>query len=116
VNRTSFAAVSGVERLNDYAFAIHCSRPFCALPELLYTFTCPILNRRFEHEGADWPKNPVGTGPFRLTKFEVGRRAQFRRRAGYWGPPPRVDEIDYIDLGPDVATHVAALASRPRRW
>jgi len=111
VNRTSFAAVTGFERLDDYAFALHCSRPFCSLPEQLYTFTCPILNRRFEQQGGDWPKNPVGTGPFRLTKFEVGRRAQFRRREGYWGPPPRVDEIDYIDLGPDVATHVAALAA-----
>jgi len=111
VNHTSFAAVTGFERLDDYAFVLHCNRPFCSLPEQLYTWTCPILNRRFEQQGGDWPKNPVGTGPFRLTKFEVGRRAQFRRREGYWGPPPRVDEIDYIDLGPDVATHVAALAA-----
>ncbi len=111
VNRTSFAAIEGLERLGDYAFALHLRRPVCSLPEQLYAFTCPILNRRFEADGADWPKNPVGTGPFRLTAFEVGRTAKFRRRAGYWGAPARVEEIDYIDLGPDVATHVAALAA-----
>jgi peptide/nickel transport system substrate-binding protein len=111
VNRTIFSAVSAVERLDDYAFAVHLSRPVCSLPEQLYGFTCAILNRRFAQQGGDWPKNPVGTGPFRLTKFEVGRRASFQRRPDYWGPQPLVDEIDYIDLGPDVATHVAALAA-----
>ena len=111
VNRTSFAAIEGFERLDDYAFALHLSRPVCSLPEQLYAFTCPILNRRFEQDGADWPKNPVGTGPFTLTEFEVGRSAKFRRRPSYWGPSPKVEEIDYIDLGPDVATHVAALAA-----
>jgi peptide/nickel transport system substrate-binding protein len=111
VNRTSFAAIQDFERIDDYAFALHLTRPVCSLPEQLYAFTCPILHRRFEAEGGDWPKNPVGTGPFHLTKFEVGRAARFKRRAGYWGPAPKVEEIDYIDLGPDVATHVAALAA-----
>jgi peptide/nickel transport system substrate-binding protein len=111
VNRTSFSAIRDFERLNDYAFALHLERPVCSIPEQLYAFTCPILHRRFEAEGADWPKNPVGTGPFALTGFEVGRSAGFRRRADYWGQAPRVEEIDYFDLGPDVATHVAALAA-----
>jgi peptide/nickel transport system substrate-binding protein len=111
VNRTSFSAIRDFERLNDYAFALHLERPVCSIPEQLYAFTCPILHRRFEEQGADWPRNPVGTGPFTLTEFDVGRSAKFRRRAGYWGQAPRVEEIDYIDLGPDVATHVAALAA-----
>jgi peptide/nickel transport system substrate-binding protein len=111
VNRTSFAAIEGFERLGDYAFALHLRRPVCSIPEQLYSYTCPILHRDFETQGGDWPKNPVGTGPFTLTQFEVGRSAKFRRRQGYWGPPARVEEIDYIDLGPDVATHVAALAA-----
>jgi peptide/nickel transport system substrate-binding protein len=111
INRTSFSAIQDFERLDDYAFALHLNRPVCSLPEQLYAFTCPILHRRFEQEGGDWPKNPVGTGPFTLTEFEVGRSAKFKRRPGYWGAPPKVEEIDYIDLGPDVATHVAALAA-----
>jgi len=111
VNRTSFAAVAGFERIDDHAFALHLSRPVCSLPEQLYASTCPILHRRFEEQGGDWPKNPVGTGPFRLTAYEVGRSAKFQRRSTYWGQTPKVEEIDYIDLGPDVATHVAALAA-----
>jgi peptide/nickel transport system substrate-binding protein len=111
VNRTSFAAIKRFERLDDHAFALHLDRAVCSLPEQLYASTCPILHRRFEQDGGDWPRNPVGTGPFELVAFDVGRAATFRRRASYWGPLPRVEQIDYIDLGPDTATHLAALAA-----
>ncbi len=111
VNRTAFTAINGFERLDDHRFALHLSRPVCSLPEQLYAFTCAIVHRRFEAEGADWPKNPVGTGPFKLTHYEVGRAARFQRRAGYWGAPAVLARIDYLDLGTDVATHVAALAA-----
>ena len=111
VNRTAFAALRDIEVTGPYAFRLHLDRPVCSLPEQLYAFTCPILHRDFEARGGDWPKNPVGTGPFEMTEFEVGRQASFRRRAGYWGPPPALARIDYIDLGTDISTHVAALAA-----
>ncbi len=110
-NRSTFSVIDGFERIDDLTFVLHLARPVCSLPEQLYAFTCPILHHRFEAEGADWPKNPIGTGPFQLASYEVSRAARFRRRAGYWGPPALVEEIDYIDLGTDVATHVAALAA-----
>lgn len=111
VNRTAFAAISAFEALDDRRFALHLDRPMCSLPEQLYSWTCPILHRDFDRLGGNWPANPVGTGPFRMTRFEVGRQATFERRGDYWGPPPRLKRIDYIDLGPDVSTHVAALAA-----
>ncbi|MDR3507391.1 MAG: ABC transporter substrate-binding protein [Caulobacteraceae bacterium] len=111
VNRTTFSVIQAFEKIDDHGFVLHLSRPVCSLPEQLYAFTCPILHRRFEAEGGDWPKNPVGTGPFELVEYDVSRSARFRRRPGYWGEPAAVEEIDYIDLGTDVATHVAALAA-----
>lgn len=111
VNRTSFSMIEGFEKTGDHGFVLHLSRPVCSLPEQLYAYTCPILHHRFEAEGGDWPKNPVGTGPFELIEYDVSRSAKFRRRPGYWGPPALLEEIDYVDLGTDVATHVAALAA-----
>ncbi len=111
VNRTAFAAIERFEALDDRRFALHLSRPVCSLAEQLYSATCPILHRDFDRLGGNWPANPIGTGPFRLTRFEVGREARFERREDYWGPAPRLKYIDYIDLGPDVSTHVAALAA-----
>jgi peptide/nickel transport system substrate-binding protein len=110
-NRTAFAAIRAFETIDDHRFILHLDRPLCALPEMLYSFTCPIVHRRFEAEGGDWPKNPVGTGPFALTEYKVARIAKFRRRPDYWGEPAYLDEIHYVDLGSEIATHIAALAA-----
>jgi peptide/nickel transport system substrate-binding protein len=110
-NRTTFAAVTGIETLDDLRFRLHLSRPVCSLPEHLYAATCPILHRKFEEQGANWPRNPVGTGPFQLTDYHVSRIAVFKRRHDYWGPSAYLDEIRYLDLGSEIATHVAALAA-----
>jgi peptide/nickel transport system substrate-binding protein len=110
-NRTTFAAVTAIEPLDELRFRLHLSRPICSLPEHLYAATCPILHRRFEQQGANWPRNPIGTGPFQLIDYHVSRIAVFKRRPGYWGEPAYLDEIRYLDLGSEIATHVAALAA-----
>jgi len=110
-NRTAFSAIHDIEKIDDLHFRLHLDRPLCSLPEQLYAWTCPMLHRRFDEEGGDWPKNPVGTGPFRLAQFEVSRVARMVRRDGYWGRPAYLDEIQYVDLGTEVATHLAALAA-----
>ncbi|HEY6925290.1 MAG TPA: ABC transporter substrate-binding protein, partial [Steroidobacteraceae bacterium] len=86
-NRTTFAAITAVEPLDELRFRLHLSRPVCSLPEHLYAATCPILHRKFEEQGANWPRNPIGTGPFQLTDYHVSRIAVFKRRPGYWGQP-----------------------------
>jgi peptide/nickel transport system substrate-binding protein len=111
VNRTALAAINAFEALDDRRFALHLSRPVCSLPEQLFSATCPILHHGFDAAGTKWTDNPVGTGPFRLVDFQVGRQARFERREDYWGTPARLRAIDYIDLGPEIATHVAALAA-----
>jgi peptide/nickel transport system substrate-binding protein len=110
-NRTAFAAINRFEVVDDHNFTLHLDRPLCALPEMLYAFTCAIVHRRFEQEGGDWPRNPVGTGPFSLIEYKIARTAKFRRRADYWGDPAFLDEIHYVDLGSEIATHIAALAA-----
>ncbi|HLY54204.1 MAG TPA: ABC transporter substrate-binding protein [Stellaceae bacterium] len=110
-NRTTFSAIREIEKIDDLRFRLHLDRPLCSLPEQLYAWICPMLHRRFDEEGGDWPKNPIGTGPFRLAQFEVSRVARMVRRDGYWGRPAYLDEIQYIDLGTEVATHLAALAA-----
>lgn len=111
VNRTALAAISRFEAVDDQRFVLHLSRPVCSLPEQLASATCAIVHRDFERLGDKWSSNPIGTGPYRLTSFEVGRQASLERREDYWGRPARLSHIDFIDLGPDVTTHVAALAA-----
>ncbi|MDB5531373.1 MAG: Oligopeptide transporter, periplasmic oligopeptide-binding protein OppA [Devosia sp.] len=110
-NKTAFAAIESVEKTGDHSFRITLSRAVSSLPEQLYSYTCPILHRNFETDGANWPAKPVGTGPYGLVTYEVGRQATFKKRTDYWGTPAHLDEIHYIDLGTDITTHLAALAS-----
>jgi peptide/nickel transport system substrate-binding protein len=42
---------------------------------------------------------------------DVGRQAIFKKRTDYWGKPAYLDELNYIDLGADITTHLAALTS-----
>lgn len=110
-NKTAFSAVEKVEKTGDHTVRITLSRAVSSLPEQLYSYTCPMLHRDFVKGGANWPANPIGTGPFKLDAYEVGRQAVFSKRADYWGTPAHLDGIQYIDLGTDITTHLAALSS-----
>ncbi|WP_075215845.1 ABC transporter substrate-binding protein [Mongoliimonas terrestris] len=107
-NRTSFEMITNIEKKGDHEIVLTLSQPNLAIPEMLYAFTCAIVNRNF---AGDWSKDPVGTGPFVLTEYAVGQKAFFKRNDAYWGEKALLDEIQYIDLGADVAAHVAALAA-----
>jgi peptide/nickel transport system substrate-binding protein len=110
-NRTTFASITAFEKIDEFRFRLHLSRPVCSLPEQLYAHTCSIVHRRFEDDGGNWPKNPLGTGPFELIDYHVSRIAKFRRRKEHWGRAAYLDEIHYLDLGTEIATHVAALSA-----
>jgi len=44
--------------------------------------------------------NTMGTGPYRITKFDSDTRAALVRNDGYWGERPRVDEVT-VEVIPD---------------
>ena len=101
-----------VEKVDDHAVRLHLNRAELAIPENFYNYPTAILHRRFSEEGGDISKNPVGTGPYDLVDFGVGRQATLRKRKGYWGGDVSLDEIRYIDLGDDKGASVGALASQ----
>ena len=100
-----------VEKVDDHAVRLHLNRAELAIPENFYNYPTAILNRRFSEEGGDISKKPVGTGPYELVDFGVGRQETLRKRKGYWGGDVSLDEIRYIDLGDDKGASVGALAS-----
>ena len=110
VNRTQFAGTT-FEKVGPHEFKLHLEKPKLSIPEELYAYTCSIVHRSFEDTGANFQKNPIGTGPYALAEFGIGKIARVTRRDGYWGKPPYLDEIQYIDLGSDISAHLGALAA-----
>jgi len=102
-----------VEKVDDHTVRLHLNSPVLSIPENLYNYPTAIVNRHFDEQGGDISKNPVGTGPYTLTEFQVGEKATLQRRKDkYWGDEPYLDEIRYIDHGEDRSAWVAALASK----
>lgn len=100
-----------VEKVDNHTVRLNLNRAELAIPENLYNYPTAIVHRNFEKEGKNLPKNPVGTGPFELVSFKVGREAVLKRRKDYWGKMPHLDGITYIDHGDEASAGLAALAS-----
>ncbi len=101
-----------IEKVDDHTVVMRMRKPELSIPENFYNYPTAILHRRFSEEGGDLSKNPVGTGAFELAAHSVGQQALLKRRDGYWGDSPFLDEIQYVDLGEDRSAWLAALASR----
>ena len=102
-----------IEKVDKHTVRLHLNRPELAIPENFYNYPTAIVNRRFEDEGGNLTKNPVGTGPFVLKEYAVGQKAVLVKRdpTDYWGDEINLDGITYIDHGDDPAAGLAALAS-----
>ena len=66
------------------------------------------------YDGGDPATNPIGTGPYLPTTNEVGVKQVLTKNAdhAWWGTDvyggPYLDAIEYIDLGTDPSSYVAA--------
>lgn len=41
-------------------------------------------------------RNPIGTGPYKLTEWNVGKNIHLQLRDDYWGEKPQVTDADYV--------------------
>ena len=103
---------NAVQKVDDHTVRLNLKSPVLSIPENLYNYPTAIVHRNFEKDGGDLSKNPVGTGPYTLTKFKVGEVAVLKKRKEpYWGGDVYLDEIHFIDLGEDAGAYLAAIAS-----
>lgn len=110
---STVAAEGAIEKIDDHTVRFHLNRADISLPEALGDYPALIVHRRFSEEGGDLSKNPVGTGPFTLTRYSVGEVAEYRKRTDHpwWGGEVYLDGLVYIDHGDDPGPMIAALAS-----
>ncbi len=76
--------------LDDYTVELKTKFPFSAfLPSMTHMGGGAILNEKAVTEAGDnYGMNPVGTGPFKLAKWNRGDRIVMERFDGYFGPKP----------------------------
>jgi peptide/nickel transport system substrate-binding protein len=71
--------------------------------------TAMIHKAYFDKVGLDtFMKEPVGTGPWRLTSFTPGVSAQLEQNKDYWGTKPVWDKLALLQV-PEESTRIAML-------
>ena len=74
----------------------------------------PAMIMHRSYDGGDDPvaAHAIGTGPYRVTAYQAGRRAEVERRRGHdwWAGSPHLDAIEWIDIGSSPTDLIAAFA------
>jgi oligopeptide transport system substrate-binding protein len=75
-------------------FTIELVEPISFFPALLSYHVAGIIPEGSNEFEASWDEGCVGTGPFRVVKFDSGRRLELERNKSYWRKGyPRSEEL-----------------------
>ena len=91
--------LSGFRIQSRNEFSIELERPVAFFPALLCFYAVCIVPEGSEQFSGTWQQGFVGTGPFRVAKYEAGRFIEMEANRNYWRRGfPKVDELVF-DLG-----------------
>jgi peptide/nickel transport system substrate-binding protein len=101
-----FLKKGGTVKVNDHTVRFNLTRPYSGFPYSMFTYQAAILPAGYS---GDYEKNPIGTGPFMLTKYTPKESAEFVKNPNYWQPGlPYLDGIRLVYFA-DSNAQIAAL-------
>ncbi|MFN8524673.1 MAG: ABC transporter substrate-binding protein [Chloroflexota bacterium] len=115
LNRSNLLAVDSYAAVDSETFQIKTKYPYSILPwEMAFiTVASPTAVKKVGNK--EYIKTPVGTGPFKVTKYVDGQVLELEPNAEYWGGKPKLDKLILRPM-PDPATRLAALQSGEVQW
>ena len=89
--------LKGFKIVDDYNFEITLARPFSAFPQLLATPPASIFPAEYtKQQGDKFQRAPIGSGPFKLTKWETQQQLVFEKNENYFEKGlPYLDKLEY---------------------
>lgn len=91
--------LAGIEVIDDYTIKITLEGSFAPFLANLATPGVSIYNRKFTEEAGDQfgllPEKTCGTGPFKLSKWELNSETQVDAFDGYWKGRPKLDAVNW---------------------
>ena len=86
--------VSGLKAIDDNTLEITIDEPKTYfLAKLTYPTAFVLSKDYIEKQGEDWIDNPVGTGPFILSEYQIGQTLKLKKNENYWAEKAKVDGI-----------------------
>jgi len=100
--KSAAASLSGLapgstKKVDDLTVEFHLESANVIFPEGLAFRGSQVVPQGFD------PKNPIGSGPFKMTDFKPGEQFTFAPFADYYGGAPYVDELTVIEFADDTA-------------
>lgn len=103
--------IKGVEIIDDYTVDIVSTVPY---GPLLYSIALPstgiVSPTAVEALGADFARNPVGTGPFKFVEWRTNDRVVLEANPDYWRGRPALDTVIFRTVPEEGARTLALLA------
>lgn len=93
----NFAAVAGIEIVDDRTVILVLSEPFTPLLAYLAAGLNPIVPEHVFTSGVDLQTTIVGSGPFRFVEYVPQTRFVLERYEGYWGRDEAGNQLPYLD-------------------
>jgi peptide/nickel transport system substrate-binding protein len=108
--RGNHAKIKSVEVVDDLTVRFKTDGPY---PLFVERLTAQVMQSEkvIREKGHEWmQENPVGTGPYKLTKWAKKQEHLLTRNDDYWGPKPAFKHVR-IRIIPEQATQIAELIS-----
>lgn len=88
----------GVTVLDEHTLQVDIEAPRAYFIDKLTYPTAYVVDRETVARGAEWWREPNGTGPFMLSRWERGTLLELRRNPDYYGTPPLVEAVQFLLL------------------
>ncbi len=100
---------NAIQKIDDHTIQLNGKTPQVAIPEYLFHYPALML---YPGDKGVFGVGSQGTGAFTMTGYQIGKIATVQAVKNYWGTGPYLDQIQFIDLGDNMATGISAMASK----
>jgi peptide/nickel transport system substrate-binding protein len=108
--RGNHAKIKSVEVVDDHTVRFKTDGPYPLFVERL-TALVMQSEKVMKEKGHEWmQENPIGTGPYKLVRWNKKQEHVLIRNEDYWGPKPAYKHVR-IRIIPEQATQIAELIS-----
>ncbi|WP_432826408.1 ABC transporter substrate-binding protein [Dactylosporangium sp. CA-092794] len=112
---TVLTYVKDVKKVDEMTVTFNLKEKFAYFLTDLYNVYFASPTSLDKDGSAGQANHPVGTGPFTFTSLTPNQQITMTRNPGYWGGPPKLNQI-VVQLIPDAAARSAALRSGRVNW
>ena len=104
--------VSGISKVDDHTVELKLKQGVSNFKEVLCAYTCAMVPKDYARYDGDATKQ-VGTGPYMLQAFEIGKKSVHVKNPHYWDTgKPHFDQVEITDFADGDALINALLADQ----